>query len=417
MALMARRVMALLFLLSAPRGFASQQAEVQLRGKRQPEAPAAPRSASRPGPRGKVQRKAEVVPSLKSSRPRPRGKPEAAMGWRPSLQTPAVSPAKWSVPGTKGLPDIAGDVLAAEDVLANINISWSIIQVLFEQANKTAAGVASSAMAKLDSIKPKLNRVQLIAESLGRVPVASANTGTVLRDLVMAFVSHVNASADSSRGIILDAESKGFATIQRTLDEIREVVEAMLLQFREAFVKVADLGVTLAESASQVSPSLIGAPANQGTLHGERFWPFTRRGEPSVWDAAAGGIVKANGTLTILVEKLDSIGASLMYEGLAPVVTAAQGAVADFAMTCNRTIFVLPAQASSQAAAICAAAPAADDLLPDGLGAMETSAAEVGEQAKALCGPVFEMVEALYELVDKAQDADEILNSRVDAAR
>lgn len=354
--------MILLVLLSAPCGFASHQAEAQLRGNLQPDS--------------------EVIS-----------------------------------PRNAGVPHIAGVVSAAQRVLANINQSWPDIQGLFVQANQTVVDVVDSATTKIDSIKPILGKLRSAAGDFDGAPSSPKVSADVSQGLVIAFIHEVNTSSGIARNRILNAESQVFAATQRALDEIRETMETVVLRFREALKKVADMAAILDDAAVsfQGSSSSAKKPAKRGGMKArQRHWPFSSGGyEPSVWDATTVAIVAANETLDLLVYKLDGVNATLVEGGVNPIGSIAQVAMADFAAACATTIFVLPDKAPPQANEACSAIEGASGVLTgviaDGLGKLESYTSHVVEKAKGLYGPIFDMVEVLYELVDQAQDAFEQL--------
>lgn len=384
---MARRTLALLPLLLAPCGLASQlsEAEARLRGSIVPDAKGGQRTLTR------ARRRADK-------------------------QVP-------------GIPNIAGDVAAAEDVVANINTSWSDIQGLFTQANQTAAGVVVSESANIDDAEAALAEVQSAADPLSGLPPLPGNAGNIVEDMVIAFVSHVNASAEAARGQVLDAGGKAFAAISAALDEIRDVVDAVLLEFREALGKVGDLAEPLDDAAASADASseefaasaqALPPAEETGTQGGpeveQRIWPFSSGGgKQSVWDAATAAIDTANKTLGLLAEKVDGINATLMGEVFSPLVSVATGALAEFANDCSNAVLVLPDSMSSQASLACDAGTAANGLIADAPDKMESSTADVVEKAKGLIGLVFPMVSQLYELVGKARDAYDVLEGRAAA--
>lgn len=309
------------------------------------------------------------------------------------------------------VPDIETDISRAQDTLANVNSTWAYVEEVFLLANQTVLLFANGAMAKLDEMAPSLSQVQSAADAIDSQPFGPGNTGGIIQDLVGDFIREVHSNADVARGRMLDAEHIAVAAIQHAKETIRPAVEAVLLAFDELLGKVIEAADTLDVSATSAaaSASLFQEVADSSNLDA-RGWPFGNK--KSVWDAAMVDVGKANESLSFLADQIDGINVTLKEVVVAPLVTATEGSTADFATTCTSAAALLPGQVSSTASGVCSAATDFSDVFTDSFGRLEDSAGEEIKVATALLGPVYDLVASLADLIGKAQAACGILKEQ-----
>lgn len=331
------------------------------------------------------------------------------------------------LPEIPGIPDVAGGIAAAEEVLVNINASWDDMQDLFNQASQTAVDSVDSATAKVDGVGVMLVKLQGAVNAINSMPFAPGNTDSI-QDLVDVFSAQVNASTQVARNKILAVESTALGAIAPVLGSMRQIAESVLLKFRWALERMADLAYALegavanaqkaiGDAQAKAAASFLEKPARAGSLD-DWSWPVIRLGskKESAWATATSAIARANETLVLFQEKVDGINGTLMEIIVTPILTAAEDAMNTFATNCKSAVYQLPDIVSAPASSVCGVAADFNGVFSETIGKLEGSIAEKVDAAKEKLGSVFGLVESLVLLVAKVQHTVEILNDRAAAA-